>query len=310
MGLYNKQSFLKRFLNRWWWVSLVIIVGFGLVIADFKINQEPPGFNGQRAYQDVEVQMSFGPRTPGSDAHQQTVVYMKKELKQAGWDVSEQLDERMGHPIKNIVAKRGQGKPWIILGAHYDCRFFADHDPDPQNRKQPVPGANDGASGVAVLLELARALPDNLDKEIWLLMIDAEDQGGFSGWDWSLGANAFADNLEILPQAVVIVDMVGDRDLNIYYEKNSDGVIMREIWNEAAEIGYQDRFIPTDRFSMIDDHIPFKQKGIPAVDIIDFNYPFWHTTADTIDKITADSLQTVGSTLYNWLLNTRGDWSF
>ena len=252
--------------------------------------------------------MSLGPRTPGSSSHQQVIVWIKGELTRAGWDVSDQITQRMGHPIDNIVAKRGKGSPWIILGAHYDSRLHADQDKNPDLQLQPVPGADDGASGVAVLIELARSLPKNLDKEVWLVFFDAEDQGDFPGWDWLQGSRAFAESLAGSPQAVVVVDMIGDRDLNIYYERNSESAIMHSIWDEAAASGFKQQFIPALRWSMEDDHTPFIQKGIPAVDIIDFNYPYWHTTADTLDKISADSLNAVGTTLYQWVLNTKGDW--
>jgi Zn-dependent M28 family amino/carboxypeptidase len=235
-------------------------------------------------------------------------VWIKNELTRAGWDVSDQITRRLDHPIDNIVAKRGQGAPWIILGAHYDCRMHADQDENPDLRLQPVPGADDGASGVAVLLELARSLPVTLDKQVWLVFFDAEDQGNFPGWDWSLGASAFAESLTTQPQAVIIVDMIGDRDLNIYYERNSNAAIMRSIWDEAASSGFKKQFIPTYHWNMQDDQIPFIQRGIPAVDIIDFDYPSWHTTSDTLDKISAESLNAVGITLYQWILKATGDW--
>ncbi len=102
----------------------------------------------------------------------------------------------------------------------------ADHDPDPALRTQPVPGANDGASGVAVLLELARSLPETLHAQVWLVFFDAEDQGDIQGWDWILGSRAFAQQLTTKPDAVVVIDMIGDKNLDIYYESNSDRAII------------------------------------------------------------------------------------
>jgi Zn-dependent M28 family amino/carboxypeptidase len=204
--------------------------------------------------------------------------------------------------IQNVIGKRGTGVPWIILGAHYDTRMFADRDPDPENHRQPVPGANDGASGVAVLLELARVLPTNLTGEIWLVFFDAEDNGDIVGWDWILGSKAFVDLLDGQPDAVVIVDMIGDRNQDIYWEKNSDLGLTREIWGVAENLGYADRFISYPKYRILDDHVPFLEVGIPAVDIIDFDYPAWHTVNDTIDKVSAQSLETVGDVLYHWLL--------
>ena len=207
----------------------------------------------------------------------------------------------MGHPIRNIIAKRNDEAPQIILGAHYDTRMVADNDPDMSKRSEPVAGANDGASGVAVLLELARSLPKDT-VPTWLVFFDTEDNGKIEGWDWILGSRAFAEEIPVRPEAVVIVDMIGDADLNIYLEKNSDVAIRNEIWSTAEKLGYGKQFINQEKFSMLDDHTPFLEAGIPAVDIIDFDYPYWHTTQDTPDKVSAESLQAVGDTLLNWVV--------
>lgn len=257
-------------------------------------------FDASRAFADVEHQVSLGARVPGSLAHQQVQEYIQSELEEAGWSAEIQQAEMMGHPISNIIGKKGEGEPWIILGAHYDSRLVADKDPDPAKRNLPVPGANDGASGVAILLELARTLPD-LDMEIWLVFFDAEDNGNIPGWDWILGSNAFVQQLTRAPEAVIILDMLGDADLNIHYERNSDPVLSAQIWQKAAELGYEKYFIPTPKYSILDDHTPFLNAGIPAVDIIDFDYTYYHTIEDTPDKVSADSLKTVGDTVRAWL---------
>jgi Zn-dependent M28 family amino/carboxypeptidase len=225
---------------------------------------------------------------------------MRAELEKAGWMVEVQETAAMGHPLQNIIAKRSDAPPQIILGAHYDTRFFADKDPDPANQSKPVPGANDGASGVAVLIELARTFPQDT-VPIWLVFFDAEDQGRFDGWDWILGSRAFVEELQSRPQAVVIVDMIGDADLNIYMEKNSDPTLRAEIWAAAAGLGHQDKFIPEEKYPMLDDHTPFLEAGIPAVDLIDFDYPYYHTMQDTPDKVSAQSLNIVGETLWTWV---------
>jgi glutaminyl-peptide cyclotransferase len=258
-------------------------------------------FDGERAYQDVLTQVAFGPRLPGSDAHGQAVAWMQEQLSASGWEVELQETIYQNQPVRNVIAKRGTGRPWIILGAHYDSRFKADSDPDPARRDDPVPGANDGASGVAVLLELARVLPDDLDYEIWLVMFDAEDQGRLPGWDWILGSRAFVEALEEEPDAAVIVDMIGDADLNILMERNSDREITEDIWEVAALRGHGDVFIPELGYSILDDHTPFLEQGIRAIDIIDFDYPYWHTVEDTPDKVSPKSLFAVGDTLLYWL---------
>ena len=261
---------------------------------------EPESFDGQRALADVQTQVAFGPRTPGSTGHAQVVEWMREELSDAGWESRIQSAEMLGHQIHNVIAYRGEEQPRIIIAAHYDTRLFADNDPDPAMRLEPVPGANDGASGVAVLLELARVLPEE-DNSTWLVFFDAEDNGRIEGWDWILGSQAFVAELDFRPEAVVIVDMIGDADQNIYIERNSDPALVQEIWSVAAELGYDGAFIPEAKYSILDDHTPFLQAGIPAVDIIDFDYPYWHTVEDTADKISAGSLQAVGETLQEWI---------
>ncbi|MCK6585235.1 MAG: M28 family peptidase [Anaerolineales bacterium] len=266
----------------------------------------PETFDGERALADVEVQVAMGPRTPGSAGHAQVREWMRTELENTGWLVEVHEAERLGHPIYNIIAKKGGELPQIILAAHYDTRFIADHDPVETKRSEPVPGANDGASGVAVLLELARILPDDT-VPVWLVFFDAEDNGRIEGWDWILGSRAFVEEIPVRPRAVIIVDMVGDADLNLYYERNSNVTLRAEIWKTAERLGYGDIFIPSEKHSMLDDHTPFLEKGIPAVDIIDFDYPYWHTTEDTADKVSADSLKAVGDTLWHWVVEQGGN---
>jgi glutaminyl-peptide cyclotransferase len=281
-------------------IGILLIVVLAWYTNAFLTQPESEHFDGERALEDVKVQVSFGPRTPGSAGHAQILEWMRTELSGTGWDTQIQTAEMLGHPIQNVIASRSEEPPRIILAAHYDTRMIADNDPDPSNRLDPVPGANDGASGVAVLIELARVLPKD-SIPVWLVFFDAEDNGRIAGWDWILGSQAFVAELEYQPEAVVIVDMIGDADLNIYKEKTSDQELVDEIWAVAASLGYQQNFIPEPKYSMLDDHTPFLQAGIPAVDIIDFDYPYYHTTNDTVDKVSADSLEAVGATLYAWI---------
>ena len=278
--------------------ALFLIVGGRRLVSS---GQARKTFDGQQAYQDVLYQMSLGPRIPGSVAHQKIVQWLTAQLSQEGWQVEVQNGTMMGHPIQNVIARKGSGKPWIILGAHYDSRMWANMDPDPAKRQQPVPGADDGASGVAVLTGLARAIPAQPDKQTWLVFFDAEDDGEIPGWDWLLGSEYFVNHLACCPTAAVIVDMVGDANLDIYQERNSNPQIVQQIWDQAAQLGFSANFIPQYKYSMEDDHTPFLQAGIAAVDLIDFDYPYWHTTQDTADKISANSLYMVGQTLLEWL---------
>lgn len=279
---------------------LVFVVGW--YTASFLTREpDPVSFDGIQAYSDVQTQVAMGPRTPGSAGHAQVRKWMRAELESAGWTVEIHESNRLGHPIYNVIAKRSDEPPQIILGAHYDTRFVADNDPDPAKQSEPVPGANDGASGVAVLLELARSLPEET-VPVWLVFFDAEDNGRTEGWDWIMGSRAFVEEIPVRPRAVVIVDMVGDADLNIHYERNSDPALRAEIWETAESLGYGDVFIPAEKHSITDDHKPFLEAGIPAVDIIDFDYVHWHTTQDTPDKVSPESLRMVGDTLWHWVV--------
>lgn len=259
-------------------------------------------FNGPRAFLDVQVQVAYGPRTPGSIAHDQVVDYVISELLNVGWQIKLQELTWNGFLIRNIIAfrKNETMSPEILLGTHYDTRFYSDQDSG-ENISLPVPGANDGASGVAVLLELARTLPQDT-VSVWLVFFDGEDNGKIKGRDWSMGSHAFVADLSLFPRSVVIVDMIGDTDLDVYYEVNSDPGISNEIWTLADELGFHE-FLPQVGYSMIDDHTPFVEAGIPTALIIDFNYPYWHTVNDTIDKVSPDSLYIVGATLWTWIVS-------
>lgn len=260
----------------------------------------PVKFDGQRAYADAQTQVAFGPRVPGSNAHAKILDWMQTELESAGWQVEIQQSESMGRPIQNLVARRSSAAPQIILGAHYDSRIRADRDPDPANRTKPVPGANDGASGVAILLGLARTLPqDGIPVE--LVFFDVEDNGEIPGWDWILGSTAFVQKMTTKPQAMILVDMVGGANPKFYMEGNSNAQLRASIWDTAKKMGFQEAFIPQVKYNILDDHLPFVQAGIPSVDIIDIDYPFWHTTADTPENISPASLQMVGDVLLKWL---------
>ena len=291
-------------------VLLVAVVAVGL-LAYWRAPQEPAiapdEFSGPMALEYAKAQMAFGPRPTGSDANRKTGDYILGELERQGWQTETQEFAYHDTLVRNIIGKAAVGRgPVVIVGAHYDTRMRADEDP--LNPTAPVPGANDGASGVAVLLELAHSLDGaSLHNEIWLAFFDAEDNGGIEGWSWIVGSTYMAEHLTATPQSMILVDMIGDADQQIYMDRSSNRELSAQLFQIAADLGYGEHFIPVPKYTMIDDHTPFASRGIPAVDLIDFDYPYWHTTADTIDKISADSLERVGRTLQAFLENQATD---
>ena len=275
---------------------LLFLLTFALLAS---CGSTPLTFSGEEAYQQAAAQIALGPRPTGSEAGWATGDYIIERLKELGWETKEQVTEFKGVKLRNIVGRAGKG-PVIIVGAHYDSRPHADLDP--VNPDQSIQGANDGASGAAVLLELARVLDrEALDKEVWLTFFDAEDRGHLDGWPFSVGASYMAENLTATPQAVIVLDMVGDRDQQFYFERNSNPDLLAELWDVAASLGYQDQFVPQIKWSIVDDHTPFAALGLPAADVIDFDYPAWHTSADTLDQISAESLERIGRVMEVYL---------
>ena len=211
----------------------------------------------------------------------------------------------------NVIASFGEDDAApILFCCHWDTRPIADKDSDPDNRRKPILGANDGASGVAVLLELATLFAEKPPpKNVALVFLDAEDSGEFEECDYCIGSYYFARNLDSVfpkrpasngPLFGVLIDMIGDKDLSIQRERYSVAAapdIVARVWAVARRLGckqFKDDLGP----AVFDDHIWFNRSGIPMIDVIDFDYPFWHTMEDTVDKCSKDSLKAVGDVLY------------
>lgn len=287
-------------------LGFLIILTIGAILYLFLGNNknvavEKKEFSGDSAYQFVLDQVNYGPRVPGSLSHQLTREYISQHLQEYGWTVDIQEKTVSGYQIINIIGKRGDSGEITVVGAHYDSRIHASAETTDSAQMLPVPGANDGASGVAVLLELARVLPPAKNGQLWLVFFDAEDQGHIDDREWIMGSRLFVQELAQKPSRAVIIDMIGDTDLQVFREHNSDPQMTDQLWQAAYDLGYSSYFIDQEKYNILDDHIPFIEAGIPAVDIIDFDYPWWHTLSDTVDKVSPQSLEIVGKTLIKWL---------
>ena len=265
-------------------------------------------FSGTNAFKYVQQQMAFGPRVPNTPGHVQTGDWLLSELRTRADTVivqSFQQKTSKGHTLKlrNFFARfRPQATDRILFVAHWDTRPFADKSANLGQQRLPVPGANDGASGVAVLLGVADALkarPATIGVD--LLFVDGEDYGDFAdSTETLLGARYFARHLPpgYTTLFAVLFDMVGDRDLQIFQEgysvQNAPEVVQR-VWQTAERLGYGSVFVKRVNQTLPDDHVPLQAVGIRAIDVIDFDFPYHHTTEDTIDKVSAESLQIVGN---------------
>lgn len=287
--------------NRSFAICLLLYASFSLAAC---LPRETSDFDGQQALRYAQKLMSFGDRIPGSPQIQETAHFIQSELTRDGWSVTFQDFVHQSTHLRNIIAKNSDLPPDVIIAAHYDTRALSDQETDPALQALPVPGADDGTSGTAVLMELARVFQSK-NLNLWLVFFDGEDQGHIHDWDWSVGAQYFADHLASKPDAVVVIDMIGDSDLNVYREKQSTMELTDEIWNTAQSLGFENQIIDEEKYTMIDDHLPFLRLGIPSCLMIDFDYPYWHTRADTLDKISGESLYAIGQTLLTWLKDRR-----
>jgi len=294
-------------------LAVVLVLAAGLSGCD---ERPVPAFDEARAFEDLKSQVAFGPRNPGSEGHERCRAFLVERLTAAGGRVSEQAfdDTVYGRPYRltNVRARFGPDRgPWIVLGAHWDTRPTADMDPDPAKRAQPVLGANDGASGVAVLLEIARAMgqtPPPVGVEI--VLFDGEDLGeGGDVEGFCRGSRHYVRHLtHPRPQLALIADLVGDKDLELHYEQNSFNAapnIVERIWTGATKVKAP-AFVKGVRHNVYDDHAPFLESGIPGINVIDFDYPAWHTTGDDLTQVSAGSLGQVGRT-FLWYLYAS-DW--
>jgi len=266
----------------------------------------PPEFSGDAALVYVRTQLDFGPRIPGTEGHRRMAAWLDSLLRVRAdtvvvqaWDHATVAGATV--PLRNFIARFNPAAVTrLLFFAHWDTRPRAD-GPGSRDSTVPVPGANDGASGVAVLLAMADALrqvPPAVGVD--LLFVDGEDLGSFTvDKDVLIGSRYYARNPMPGPKPLyaVLFDMIGDADLQIYqegYSLTAAPEVVDLVWRTAADLGYAKLFPSEPRHTLIDDHRPLQEAGFRAIDLIDFDYPHWHTPDDTFDKISAKSLKAVG----------------
>ncbi len=281
-------------------------------------NQSP--FSPDSAYFFIEKQLSFGARVPNSAAHNNCKKWIVSKLQQYGAHVIEQNASVKSHSgedlnITNIIASYNPDvSKRILLLAHWDTRPVADQDENPSKKNQPIPGADDGGSGVALLMEIARIMqltsnPLGVD----LLFVDAEDSGVENKEDsWCLGSTYWSKNPHIpnyKAEFAILLDMVGAQGAEFrweYYSKNFAPNILSMVWQAAADLGYGQYFVQADGAALTDDHVPIiKNLGIPTIDIVNYSPkntkgfgPHWHTMKDNIHIIDKEVLRAVGETVW------------
>lgn len=277
-------------------------------------------FDRDSAYSYVAAQVGFGPRVPNTPSHRAACKWLASELRRHGAEVIEQpmrlttFDNTVLDATNIMGRYNTASSERLLLLAHWDCRPWADEDPDESKRSQPVDGANDGASGVGVLLEIARQLGrENPAKGVDILFVDAEDWGTTGQEDsWALGAQYFAAHPPVegySPREAILLDMVGGHDARFYREYFSEraaGSLNASLWGIADSLGYGEYFPDRIGTAVTDDHVQLIQAGIPAVDVIEFSpsggfNSRWHTSSDNMEGISAETLGRVGETVMTYI---------
>jgi glutaminyl-peptide cyclotransferase len=281
-----------------------------------------PDFSGKEAFAYLTAQTDFGPRNPGSLGHKECLEYLVGEMERFADAVNRQEFTHTGSRgeeirLTNIIASFNLAATnRVMFAAHWDTRPWADQDKDPKKHDKPILGANDGASGVAVLLQLAKLMkqsppPVGVD----ILLFDGEDLGQRNDLtNFALGSKYFAAHKPptFNPQYGILLDMIGDAQLEIKKEPNSlrfAPEVVQYVWDTAEKYGLKE-FVNTISGDTYDDHIPLNEAGIKTIDLIDFNYPdesnrYWHTSEDTPDKCSPASLQTIGTLLTHLIYDSK-----
>jgi len=295
------------------------VIFLSLLINDGCTNQritvDFPRIDANKTFQYLLEQVDIGYRYIGTDAHIQCGDYIISNVEKFADRVDVQnftvIFRGKNVNCRNIIAffRGNMNSKTFLIGAHYDTRPIADRDKDPSKRDQPILGASDGASGVAILISMAETLSKvKPDRNILLVFFDAEDSGGIDGLNYCIGSEHFAKNRsEYNIDFGIILDLVGDSDLLMYkegYSMNSSPELVKEVWKHAMIEGHRNYFSQQEKYQIFDDHVPLIMSGIPSIDLIDFDYTHWHTTHDTPENCSPNSLYVVGNSVLNFIYNS------
>ncbi|QEE16533.1 M28 family peptidase [Promethearchaeum syntrophicum] len=346
-----KKKLIRFF--RFFLINLIIIVSLSMsislitpidsylqILEDKPLNSQPflnttlaDEFNSSFAYNNIETQLSFGDRIPGSNGSFDCAKNISSEMQKYGESALYNFSIN-GFQCNNIISRINPNKSQIVIFAsHYDSRAVAEKDPNSSLRSEPIDGANDGGSGVAVMMEMARVIAEakiNWNVSFWFVFFDAEDQGesrgisGINGWDWCEGSEWMVEEMENQPNiyfregqsldtihSFILFDMVGGTNLKFIRESHSNDDLTDEVFKIGNSLGYEVNFpLNGATRTYIDDHVPFAQKGIPTLDlIIEFDnlncgWPYHHTSGDTIENISEESLEITGRTALQYVYET------
>ncbi|MGH7565026.1 MAG: M28 family peptidase [Gemmatimonadota bacterium] len=329
IGLYLPRM-LRTWIRRARPAGTLTIASVALLLAcggDGKGPEPTPGggFSGELADSLVRQLVAFGPRVPGTEAHAQALAWMTDYLRERA-DVVEQRPfthvTQTGDTLEltNLWAEfNPQAGQRILVTGHWDSRPVAENEADPANRDRPIPGANDGGSSASVILALADALAEDPPAiGVDLLLTDGEDWGHdpvtFSTFipDMLLGARHFAanDGADYRPLFGILLDLVGEDGARVPKERNSVQLapeVVSRVWEAAADLGYGEIFEAREGRPVTDDHLILNEAGIRTIDIIDFDYPFWHTLEDTPDKLSAATMDAVGDVVLEVIRRQAGE---
>jgi hypothetical protein len=262
------------------------------------------GFNGERALSWAEAQCEIGPRPAGSEEAFMVGEMIIGQMNDLGWDTRVQDFNYQDVALRNIVSMTGEEGPLLVIATHYDTRRYADRDPNLARRQRPTPGGNEGASGVAVLLELARALDrTKLRHRLWLVFLDGEADSGINGWEAGVGARELTKAVD--PDAVIYLHLVGGKEARFPKLADATDLLQDQLWSEAERIELSRRFPDIEEEAEEDARTAFLQEGIPTAAITQPDYPYFRTTDDDCRKLDPTTMQDVGRLLEYYLEAAR-----